>query len=123
MFWRLHDDTVWKILCLVVLLLVLKLGGCGNVDLGGAQAQAQVGREMRTYEISPTTFELQSDTEPTITVIGEATEYKLVDDGRVLFTPTDGSGGRNFVLDSGDTVIERPLVPSITVVTQENRLF
>ncbi len=118
---KLQGGIVWKITCIVVLLLGLYLGGCGDVDL--EEAQAQVGRGVRTYEIVPNTFELRSDTDPTIVVTGEATKYTLVDDGRVLFTANDATGNRNIVLDPDDIVIERPIANSVTVVTQANRLL
>jgi hypothetical protein len=116
-----REGIVWKITCIVLLLLGLFLGGCGNVDL--EEAQAQVERGVRTYEIVPNTFELRSDTDPTIVVTGEATKYTLVDDGRVLFTANDATGNRNIVLDPDDIVIERPAVDSVTIVGQANRLF
>lgn len=119
---QMREGIVWKITCIVVLLLGLYLGGCGNVDPPG-EAQAQAERGMRTYEIEPNTFELRSDSEPTIEVSGEATKYTLVDDGRVLFTSIDATGDRNFVLDPDDMVIERPIANSVTVVTQRSRLF
>jgi hypothetical protein len=103
----------------VVVLLGLHLGGCGNVD----RLEAQVERGMRTYEMDPNTFELRSDTEPTIEIIGEATKYTLVDDGRVLFTATDTTGDKSFRLDPDDMVIERPIANSVTVVTERSRLF
>jgi hypothetical protein len=115
------EGIVWKITCIVVLLLGLFLGGCGNVDL--EEAQAQTDRGVRTYEIVPNTFELRSDTDPTIIVSGEATKYTLVDDGRVLFTANDATGDRNIVLEQNDIIIERPIANSVTVNTQLNRLF
>jgi len=118
---KLQEGSVWKMWCIVVLLLGLYLGGCGNVDQG--EAQAQVGKGVRTYDIVPNTFELRSDTNPTIVVTGEATKYTLVDDGRVLFTAIDTTGDRNIVLDFDDIIIERPIANSVTVVTQANRLF
>lgn len=118
---QMRKGIVRKITCIVVILLGLYLGGCGNVDRG--EAQAQSARGMRTYAIVPNTFELRSDTEPTIEVSGEATKYTLVDGGRVLFTSTDATGDRDFELDPDDSVIERPTSNSVTVVTQRNRLF
>jgi hypothetical protein len=118
---KLQEGIVWKITCIVVLLLILYLGGCGDVDL--EEVQAQVERGVRTYEIVPNTFQLRSDTDPTIIVYGEATKYTLVDDGRVLFTANDATGNRNIVLDPDDIVIERPIANSVTVNTQANRLF
>ena len=119
---QMREGIAWKTTCIVVLLLGLYLGGCGKVDPPG-EAQAQDERGMRTYQIEPNTFELRSDSEPTILVSGEATKYTLIDDGRVLFTSTDASGDRNFVLDPDDMVIERPIANVVTVVTQRNRLF
>ena len=113
--------TVWKLTLIVVLVLGLSLAGCGNVDLEEAQAQAERG--IRTYDIVPNTFEIRSDTDPTIVVTGEATQYTLVDDGRVLFAANDTTGNRNIVLEIDDIVIERPLANSVTVVTQRNRLL
>lgn len=118
---KLQEGSAWKITCIVVLLLGLYLGGCGDVGL--EEVQAQVGRGVRTYEIVPNTFELRSDTDPTIVVTGEATKYTLVDDGRVLFTANDATGNRNIVLDPDDIVIERPAADSVTIVGQANRLF
>jgi hypothetical protein len=118
---QLRKGIVWKITCIVVLLLGLFWGGCGEFDRD--EVQAQVGRGVRTYEILPNTFELQSDTDPTIVVTGEATRYTSVDDGRVLFTANDATGARNIVLDPDDIVIERPIADSVTVVTQANRLL
>jgi hypothetical protein len=115
-----REGIVWKITCIVLLLLGLFLGGCGNVDL--EEAQAQTDRGVRTYEILPNTFELQSDTDPTIIVTGEATKYTLVDDGRVLFTANDATGDRNIALEQNDIVIERPIANSVTINTQLNRL-
>jgi hypothetical protein len=117
---KLQGGIVWKITCIVVLLLGLLWGGCSLNDQW--EAQAQVGRGVRTYEILPNTFELQSDTDPTIIVTGEATKYTLVDDGRVLFTANDATGDRNIVLEPDDIVIERPIADSVTIVTQANRL-
>jgi len=111
-------STVWKITFIVVLVLGLSLVGCGNVDVG--EAQVVFERGMRTYDIVPNTFLLQSDADPTIAVSGEATQYTLVDIGRVLFTATDGD--RNIALDAGDIIIERPIANSVTVVTQRNKL-
>ena len=120
---RNREGTLWKITFIVVLVLGLSFAGCGNVDLGEGEAQAQVfDRGVRTYDIVPNTFQLQSNTDPTIVVSGEATKYTLVDDGRVLFTANDVTGDRNIVLDAGDIVIERPMANSVTVVTQRNSL-
>jgi hypothetical protein len=99
---QLREGIVWKITCIVLLLLGLFLGGCGKV---------------------PNTFEIRSDTDPSITVTGEATRYTLVDDGRVLFTANDSTGDRNIVLDPDDIVIERPIANAVTVLTQANRLL
>ena len=116
-----REGIVWKITFIVVLVLGLSLGGCGNVDLG--EAQVLFERGVRTYDIVPNTFLLQSDTDPTIVVTGEATQYTLVDNGRVLFTAIDTTGDRNIVLDPGDILIERPMANSVTVVTQRSRLL
>jgi hypothetical protein len=115
-----REGIVWKITFIVVLVLGLSLGACGNVDLGEAQV---FERGVRTYDIVPNTFQLQSNTDPTIVVTGEATRYILVDDGRVIFTANDTTGNRNIVLDPDDIVIERPMANSVTVVTQRNRLL
>ena len=112
-------STVWKFTFIVVLVLGLSLGAC-NVDEGKAQATFERG--MKTYDIVPNTFLLQSDTDPTIAVSGEATQYTLVDSGRVIFTANDTTGNRSIVLDPDDIVIERPLANSVTVVTLRNRL-
>ncbi len=122
-----RKGIVWKITFIVVLVLGLSLAGCGESLLdpggGGGEAQAQVfERGVKTYDIVPNTFQLQSNTDPTIVVTGEATQYTLVDDGRVIFTANDATGNRNIVLDPGDIVIERPMANSVTVVTQRNRL-
>ena len=114
-----REGIVWKITFIVVLVLGLSLGACGNVDRGEAQV---FERGVRTYDIVPNTFQLQSNTDPTIVVTGEATKYTLVDDGRVIFTANDTTGNRNIVLDPDDIVIERPTANSVTVVTQRNRL-
>jgi hypothetical protein len=116
-----REGIVWKITFIVVLVLGLSLGGCGDVDLEEAQAQV-FERGVRTYDIVPNTFQLQSNTDPTIFVSGEATRYIMVDDGRVIFTANDTTGNRNIVLDPDDIVIERPMANSVTVVTQRNRL-
>ena len=113
-------STVWKITFIVVLVLGLSLGACGNVDVGEAQV---FDRGVRTYDIVPNTLQLQSDTDPTILVNGEATQYTLVAEGRVIFTANDTTGNRNIVLDADDIVIERPIANSVTVVTQRNRLI
>ena len=113
-------DTVWKITFIVVLVLGLSLGACGDVDVGEAQV---FDRGVRTYDIVPNTLQLQSDTNPTILVNGEATQYTLVAEGRVIFTANDTTGNRNIFLDADDIVIERPLANSVTVVTQRNRLL
>ena len=118
---QMKEEIVFKITCIVVLLLGLFLGGCGNVDQG--EAQAQVGRGVRTYEILPNTFELRSDADPTIAATGETTKYTLIDDGRVLFTAVDATGDRSIILDPDDIVIERPIADSVTIVTQANRLL
>jgi len=119
-----REGIVWKTIFIVVLALGLSLAGCGNVDLGEEEARAQVfDRGVRTYDIVPNTFQLQSNTDPTIVVTGEATKYTLVDDGRVIFTANDTTGNRNIDLDRDDIVIERPLANSVTVVTQRNRLL
>ena len=122
-----REGIVWKITFILVLVLGLSLAGCGESYLdpggGGGEAQAQVfERGVKTYDIVPNTFQLQSNTDPTIVVTGEATQYTLVDDGRVIFTANDPTGARNIVLDPGDIVIERPMANSVTVVTQRNRL-
>ena len=116
-----REGIVWKITFIVVLVLGLSLGACGNGDQG--EAQAQIGRGVRTYEIISNTFQLRFDTDPTIVVTGEATQYTLVDDGRVLFTANDATGARNIVLEPDDIVIERPMADSVTIVTQANRLI
>jgi len=112
-----RQGTVWKITFIVVFVLGLSLGACGNVDRGEAQ---QFDRGIRTYDIVPNTLQLQSVTDPTIVLSGEATKYTLVDDGRVIFVANDGS--RNIVLDPDDIVIERPMANSVTVITQRDRL-
>jgi hypothetical protein len=112
--------NVWKITFIAVLVLGLSLGACGNVDVGEAQV---FDRGIRTYDVVPNTLQLQSNTNPDIIVTGEATQYTLVDDGRVIFTANDTTGNRNIVLDPDDIVIERPLANSVTVVTQRNRLL
>ena len=122
-----REGIVWKITFILVLVLGLSLAGCGESYLdpggGGGEAQAQVfERGVKTYDIVPNTFQLQSNTDPTIVVTGEATQYTFVDDGRVIFTANDPTGNRNIVLDPGDIVIERPMANSVTVVTQRNRL-
>ena len=111
--------TAWKITFIVVLVLGLSLGAC-NVDDGRAQG---FDRGVRTYDIVPNTLQLQSDTDPTILVSGEATQYTLVAEGRVIFTGNDSTGYRNIVLDADDIVIERPIANSVTVVTQRSRLI
>jgi hypothetical protein len=88
------EGILWKITCIVVLLLGLLWGGCSLNDQWEAQAL----------------------------VTGEATKYTLVDDGRVLFTANDATGARNIVLEQNDIVIERPIADSVTVNTQLNRL-
>lgn len=115
------EGITWKMTFMLVLVLWLSLGGCGNVDVG--EAQVVFERGMRTYDIVPNTFLLQSDTDPTIEVTSEATKYTLVDNGRVLFTASDTTGDRNIPLDSGDIIIERPMANSITVITQRSRLL
>ena len=110
-------STVWKITFIVVLVLGLSLGACGDVDEGRAQV---FDRGVRTYDIVPNTLQLQSNTNPDIIVTGDATQYTLVDDGRVIFTATDGN--RTIALDPDDIVIERPLANSVTVVTLRTRL-
>ena len=124
-----REGTVWKITFIVVLVLGLSFAGCGESLLdpggggGGGEAQAQVfERGVKTYDIVPNTFQLQSNTDPTIVVNSEATKYTLVDDGRVIFTANDTTGDRSILLDSGDIVIERPMANSVTVVTQRSRL-
>ena len=109
-------STVWKFTFIVVLVLGLSLGAC-NVDDGRAQG---FDRGVRTYDIVPNTLQLQSNTNPDIIVTGDATQYTLVDDGRVIFTATDGN--RTIALDPDDIVIERPLANSVTVVTLRTRL-
>ena len=116
-----REGVVWKITFIVVLVLGLSLGACGSSDQREAQAQV-FDRGVRTYDIVPNTFQLQSNTDPTIVVSGEATQYTLVDDGRVIFTANDVTGDRNIVLDPNDIVIERPMANSVTVVTQRTRL-
>ncbi|MCG6982497.1 MAG: hypothetical protein LJE88_13930 [Deltaproteobacteria bacterium] len=113
-------STVWKITFIVVLVLGLSLGACGDVDEGRAQV---FDRGVRTYDIVPNTLQLQSNTNPDIIVTGDATQYTLVDDGRVIFTANDATGNRNIVLDPDDIVIERPMANSVTVVTLRNRLL
>ena len=116
-----REGIVWKIMFIVVLVLGLSLGGCGNVDRG--EAQVLFERGVRTYDIIPNTLQLQSDTNPTIVLSGEATKYTLVDDGRVIFVANDTTGSRNIVLDPDDIVIERPMANSVTVITQRGRLL
>jgi len=116
-----REGIVWKIMFIVVLVLGLSLGGCGDVDRG--EAQVLFERGVRTYDIVPNTLQVQSDSDPTIVLTGEATKYTLVDNGRVLFTANDTLGNRNITLDPDDIVIERPMANSITVVTQRSRLL
>lgn len=116
-----RKGIVCKITFTVVLVLGLSLGGCGNVDRG--EAQVVFERGVRTYDMVPNTFQLQSDTDPTMVVTGDATKYTLVDNGRVLFTGNDATGNRNIVLDPDDMVIERPIANSVTIITQRSRLF
>jgi hypothetical protein len=119
-----REGIAWKITFIVVLALGLSLAGCGNVDLGEEEARAQVfDRGVRTYDIVPNTFQLQSNTDPTIVVTGEATKYTLVDDGKVIFIANDTTGGRNIDLDRDDIVIERPMANSVTVITERRRLL
>ena len=119
-----REGIAWKITFIIVLALGLSLAGCGDVDLGEEEARAQVfDRGVRTYDVVPNTFQLQSNTDPTIVVSGEATKYTLVDDGKVIFTANDTTGNRNIDLDRDDIVIERPMANSVTVVTQRNRLL
>ena len=119
-----REGIAWKITFIVVLALGLSLAGCGNVDLGEEEARAQVfDRGVRTYDIVPNTFQLQSNTDPTIVVTGEATKYTLVDDGKVIFTANDTTGNRNIDLDRDDIVIERPMANSVTVITERRRLL
>ena len=115
-----RQGTVWKITFIVVLVLGLSLGACGNVDRGEAQV---FERGIRTYDIVPNTLQLQSDTNPTIVLSGEATKYTLVEDGKVIFVANDTTGSRNIVLDPDDIVIERPMANSVTVITQRGRLL
>jgi hypothetical protein len=42
---KLQESIVWKITFIVVLLLGLYLGGCGDVDLEEVQAQVERGGE------------------------------------------------------------------------------
>ena len=121
MFVKLQEGTLWKITFVVIFVLGLSLGACGNVDQREAQAQV-FDRGIRTYDIVPNTFQLQSNTDPTIVVDSEATKYTLVDDGRVIFTANDTTGDRSILLDPGDIVIERPMANSVTVVTQRSRI-
>ena len=58
---KLQKGGVWKITCIVVLLLGLFLGGCGNFDWG--EVQAQTDRGVKTYEILPNTFDALYSTE------------------------------------------------------------
>ena len=119
-----REGIAWKITFIVVFALGLSLAGCGNVDLGEEEARAQVfDRGVRTYDIVPNTFQLQSNTDPTIVVTGEATKYTLVDDGKVIFIANDTTGGRNIDLDRDDIVIERPMANSVTVITERRRLL
>ena len=119
-----REGIASKITFIIVLALGLSLAGCGNVDLGEEEARAQVfDRGVKTYDVVPNTFQLQSNTDPTIVVSGEATKYTLVDDGKVIFTANDTTGNRNIDLDRDDLVIERPMANSVTVVTQRNRLL
>jgi len=113
-------SSVWKTTFILVLVLGLSLGACGNVDVGEAQV---FERGVRTYDIVPNTLQIQSNMNPDIVVTGEATQYTLVEDGRVIFTANDITGNRNIVLDPDDIVIERPLANSVTVVTQRIRLL
>jgi len=62
-----REGIAWKITFIVVIVLGLSLAGCGNVDL--EEAQAQTERGIRTYDIVPNTFEIRSDTDPTIVVL------------------------------------------------------
>jgi hypothetical protein len=116
-----RGGTLCKVTFIVVLVLGISLGGCGNVDQG--EAQVVFERGVRTYDIVPNTLQLQSDTDPTIVITGEATKYTLVNNGRVLFIANDTTGSRNIVLDSDDIVIERPMANSVTVITQRGRLL
>ena len=116
-----HKQGIGRITLIALVVMGFFLGACG--DANQIQAQVAFDRGVRTYNIVANSFRLQSDSGPAIIVTGEATQYTLVDEGRVLFTANDSSGARTILLDPDDIIIERPIANSVTVITQTNRLL
>ena len=99
----------------------MMLSGCGDLGdfLGDilrlnddAEAQDQI--RIQIFAITPGSFVLTSDVEPTIVLHEGYTEYTLQADGIL----TLGSG-ESLVLDVNERIIERPASNTVTVITRD----
>ena len=99
----------------------MMLSGCGDLGdfLGDilrlnddAEAQDQI--RIQIFAITPGSFVLTSDIEPTIDIQDVFTQYTLQADGIL----TLGSGDM-LVLDVNDRIIERPAMNTVTVITRD----
>lgn len=99
----------------------MMLSGCG--DLGdfladilrlNDDAEAQDQSRIQIFAITPGSFVLTSDIEPTIELNEGYTQYTLQADGIL----TLGSGD-SLALDVNDRIIERPASNTVTVITRD----
>lgn len=99
----------------------MMLSGCGDLGdfLGDilrlnddAEAQDQI--RIQIFAITPGSFVLTSDIEPTIDLNEGYTQYTLQADGIL----TLGSGD-SLALDVNDRIIERPAMNTVTVITRD----
>jgi hypothetical protein len=99
----------------------MMLSGCSDLGdfLGDIlrindDAEAQDQSRIRIFAISPGTFVLTSDLEPTIDLNEGYTQYTLQADGIL----TLGSG-ESLALDIEDRIIERPASNTVTVISRD----
>jgi hypothetical protein len=99
----------------------MMLNGCSDLGdfLGDIlrlndNAEAQDQSRIQIFAITPGTFILTSDQEPTIDLNEGYTQYTLQDDGIL----TLGSG-ESLALDIGDRIIERPASNTVTVISRD----
>lgn len=99
----------------------MMLSGCGDLGdfLGDIlrindDAEAQDQSRIQIFAITPGSFVLTSDIEPTIELNEGYTQYTLQADGIL----TLGSGD-SLALDVNDRIIERPASNTVTVITRD----
>jgi hypothetical protein len=106
-----HEKKVC--LMLILLLACFVLSSCGS-----GKANANPARRAETFFIQDNTFVLKSDSDAEITVSDTATLYKLQSPATVFFTVVGDTATRSIILAANDLVIERPGVPSVTLVRE-----